>query len=71
MNHPEFTQWPSVEDKSDEQFCPYCESMPDENHHPRCPLHGPVVEADDVQFCDECLRSYVTQCPCGESESER
>lgn len=61
---PERDDWPSVEDKDSDQFCAFCEAMPNETHHPRCPLHGPEIEADEINFCDRCGHSYVSCCGC-------
>jgi hypothetical protein len=68
FRNPECDNWPSVEDRDEQVFCVYCEAMPDERHHPRCPLSD-GIDADDIQFCDECGCSFVTACACsGEEE---
>ena len=71
MFNPEIDPWPSVDDDDEAHAddCVYCEAMPDEPHHPRCPLRGPTVLADEILFCDQCGQSYVTNCICGYEES--
>ena len=50
--------------------CAWCEAMPDEPHHPRCP-EADGSAADEIQFCDRCLCSYVTTCDCAEDDDNR
>jgi hypothetical protein len=64
---PDRDNWPSVDDAATDDLCAYCEAMPDEKHHPRCPLRT-EIDADDVQFCDVCGSSYVTCCACDAGE---
>jgi len=60
--------WPSVPNPDEDYACDYCEAMPTERHQPTCPLAGPEIYADDLQWCDSCGCSYVTNCACGGSE---
>lgn len=63
----EIIDWPSTGGDEPETFCPYCEAMPTEKHQPSCPL-ADSFDFSDVQFCDGCNRSYVTNCGCSEGE---
>jgi hypothetical protein len=38
MNHPEFTPWPSVADRDEDEGCPYCQSRDGEPHQVDCKL---------------------------------
>jgi hypothetical protein len=58
--------WPSVADPEPDECCPWCEAMPDGPHQQDCPLFAPTF--DDVQFCDSCGHSYITNCGCDTEE---
>lgn len=59
---PERDSWPSVEDKNEEQLCPWCECQPHERHSPPCPLYAPAF--NELSWCDECGQEFATRCGC-------
>ena len=67
MNNPERDPWPSTADPGESDACVFCEAMPHEKHQPSCPL-ADSFDFGDVQFCDGCNCSYVTECGCDEGD---
>jgi hypothetical protein len=70
FHFPERDPWPSVEEKERRDWCPHCDATPEERHQPDCPLDGGEIDAGDIQFCDSCGLSYVTECGCDPGDDE-
>ena len=61
-------EWESVADPEEQDACPHCLATPEERHQPDCPLAEPEIDADAIQFCDECGVSFVSVCRCGSED---